>query len=69
MVAALEAYLADRAQRAGVGEWRQLTGPLLATADRRGDRPDGSARRPDPARNRMAGPPDRPAMTSTRTRP
>ena len=29
---ALEAYLADRAQRAGVGEWRQLTGPLLATA-------------------------------------
>ena len=31
-VAALEAYLADRAQRAGVGEWRQLSGPLLATA-------------------------------------
>jgi integrase/recombinase XerD len=31
-VAALDAYLADRAQRAGVGEWRQLNGPLLATA-------------------------------------
>ncbi len=31
-VAALEAYLADRAERAGVGEWRQLSGPLLATA-------------------------------------
>jgi site-specific recombinase XerD len=31
-VAALEAYLAVRAQRAGIGEWRQLTGPLLATA-------------------------------------
>ena len=31
-VAALEAYLAVRAQRAGAGEWRQLTGPLLATA-------------------------------------
>ena len=31
-VAALEAYLADRAERAGAGEWRQLTGPLLATA-------------------------------------
>ena len=31
-VAALEAYLADRAQRAGVADWRQLTGPLLATA-------------------------------------
>jgi integrase/recombinase XerD len=30
-VAALEAYLADRAARAGAGEWRQLTGPLLAT--------------------------------------
>jgi integrase/recombinase XerD len=30
-VIALEAYLAERAQRAGVGEWRQLTGPLLAT--------------------------------------
>ena len=28
-VAALEAYLADRA---GAGEWRQLSGPLLATA-------------------------------------
>ncbi len=31
-VAALEAYLADRAQRAGAADWRQLTGPLLATA-------------------------------------
>jgi integrase/recombinase XerD len=31
-VAALEAYLAARAQRAGAGEWRQLSGPLLATA-------------------------------------
>ena len=31
-VAALEAYLADRAQRAGAGDWRQLGGPLLATA-------------------------------------
>ena len=31
-MAALEAYLADRAERAGTGEWRQLTGPLLATA-------------------------------------
>jgi integrase/recombinase XerD len=31
-VAALEAYLADRAQRAGIGEWRHLSGPLLATA-------------------------------------
>jgi hypothetical protein len=31
-VAALDAYLADRAQRAGAGEWRQLSGPLLATA-------------------------------------
>jgi integrase/recombinase XerD len=31
-VAALDAYLAGRAQRAGVGEWRQLRGPLLATA-------------------------------------
>ena len=30
--AALEVYLADRAQRAGAGEWRQLSGPLLATA-------------------------------------
>ena len=30
-VAALEAYLADRAQRAGVVSWRQLDGPLLAT--------------------------------------
>jgi integrase len=32
-VAALDAYLADRAARAGVGEWRQLGGPLLATAN------------------------------------
>jgi integrase/recombinase XerD len=31
-VAALDAYLAARAQRAGTGEWRQLSGPLLATA-------------------------------------
>jgi integrase/recombinase XerD len=31
-VAALEAYLTARAQQAGVGEWRQLCGPLLATA-------------------------------------
>ena len=31
-VAALDAYLADRAERAGAGEWRQLSGPLLATA-------------------------------------
>jgi site-specific recombinase XerD len=31
-VAALEAYLADRALRAGVMDWRQLAGPLLATA-------------------------------------
>jgi site-specific recombinase XerD len=31
-VAALEAYLADRAARAGAGDWRQLGGPLLATA-------------------------------------
>jgi integrase/recombinase XerD len=31
-VAALDAYLAARAERAGVGEWRQLSGPLLATA-------------------------------------
>jgi integrase/recombinase XerD len=30
--AALEAYLAARARQAGVGEWRQLVGPLLATA-------------------------------------
>jgi integrase/recombinase XerD len=30
--AALEAYLADRAQRAGVAGWRQMDGPLLATA-------------------------------------
>jgi integrase/recombinase XerD len=31
-VAALDAYLAARAQRAGVGKW-QLNGPLLATAN------------------------------------
>ena len=31
-VAALEAYLADRARRAGVADWQQLDGPLLATA-------------------------------------
>ena len=31
-VAALDAYLADRAQRAGLAGWRQLTGPLLASA-------------------------------------
>ena len=31
-VAVLEAYLAARAQRAGAADWRQLTGPLLATA-------------------------------------
>jgi len=31
-VAALEAYLAARAQQAGAADWRQLTGPLLATA-------------------------------------
>jgi integrase/recombinase XerD len=31
-VAALEAYLTDRAQRAGAVDWRQLSGPLLATA-------------------------------------
>jgi site-specific recombinase XerD len=31
-VAALEAYLADRAWRAGAADWRQLAGPLLATA-------------------------------------
>ena len=31
-MAALDAYLADRAARAGRGEWRQLSGPLLATA-------------------------------------
>ena len=30
-VAALEAYLADRAQRTGIEEWRELSGPLLAT--------------------------------------
>ena len=31
-VAALDAYLAARAERAGAREWRQLGGPLLATA-------------------------------------
>ena len=31
-VAALEAYLTCRAERAGAGEWRALSGPLLATA-------------------------------------
>jgi site-specific recombinase XerD len=31
-VAALDAYLADRAHSAGVPGWRQLTGSLLATA-------------------------------------
>jgi integrase/recombinase XerD len=31
-VAALDAYLADRAQRAAAADWWQLTGPLLATA-------------------------------------
>jgi len=31
-VAALDAYLADRAHSAGVPGWRQLTGALLATA-------------------------------------
>jgi integrase/recombinase XerD len=31
-VAALEVYLADRAEPAGVADWRQLVGPLLATA-------------------------------------
>lgn len=31
-MAALDAYLAARAERAGLGEWRQLSGPLLATA-------------------------------------
>jgi integrase/recombinase XerD len=30
-MAALEAYLADRAERAGVTSWQQLGGPLLAT--------------------------------------
>jgi integrase/recombinase XerD len=30
-VAALDAYLAERAEQTGVGEWRQLSGPLLAT--------------------------------------
>jgi hypothetical protein len=30
-VAALEAYLTARARRAGQGEWRQLSEPLLAT--------------------------------------
>jgi site-specific recombinase XerD len=31
-VAALDAYLTARAERAGLGEWRGLSGPLLATA-------------------------------------
>jgi site-specific recombinase XerD len=31
-MAAPEAYLAERAERAGIGEWRQLSGPLLAAA-------------------------------------
>jgi integrase/recombinase XerD len=31
-VAALEAYLTDRARRDGMASWRQLDGPLLATA-------------------------------------
>jgi site-specific recombinase XerD len=31
-MAALDAYLAARAERAGLAEWRQLSGPLLATA-------------------------------------
>ena len=31
-MAVLEAYLADRARRAGVTSWRQLDGPLLATS-------------------------------------
>ncbi len=31
-VAALEIYLTDRAQRAGLADWRQMDGPLLATA-------------------------------------
>ena len=30
--AALDAYLADRARRGGLGDARQLAGPLLATA-------------------------------------
>ena len=31
-VVALDAYLAGRSERAGAGEWRNLSGPLLATA-------------------------------------
>ena len=31
-MAALEAYLTGRAQQAGIASWRQLEGPLLATA-------------------------------------
>ena len=31
-MAALEAYLAARAERAGTAGWRQLPGPLLATS-------------------------------------
>lgn len=30
--AALEAYLVDRAEQAGCGDWRDLNGPLLATS-------------------------------------
>ncbi|MBT2233465.1 hypothetical protein [Nonomuraea sp. NEAU-A123] len=30
--AAVEAYLVDRAARAGLADWRALPGPLLATA-------------------------------------
>jgi site-specific recombinase XerD len=37
-VAALEAYLAARAEGARMGEWRQLSGPLLATATATGGR-------------------------------
>ena len=32
-MAALEAYLDSRTRRAGLADWRQLDGPLLATAD------------------------------------
>ena len=31
-VAVLETYLADRAQRTGIREWRELSGPQLATS-------------------------------------
>jgi integrase/recombinase XerD len=48
-MAALEAYLAGRAQRAGVASWQQLDGPLLATAA--GGRLRQGHRRPrDPSR-------------------